>query len=196
MNRFINKRNYYHIIDGEDNILSSTFCGRVPQTVVNEPVFMNPHKVNTLMAFNSNVKRKGYGKELLQKVIKAEKESGTRYLTLGVSKNNQVAIRLYENFGFIIQGDCAGRKEMHFMYLDLSYEKLSIEDDNFWSWKVEEGGYPYNIEKLKVLKNGVLHYHKLLRNDLLDVYCNYTVTPMLIKRFLRIYGAKLKNPKK
>jgi hypothetical protein len=194
MTKLVKKKDkYYSLVNELNETLSSTFCGRVPMTVVNQPVFMHSSKVNTLMGFYSNIKGKGYGKELLQKVIDAERKLGTRYLTLGVSKNNQAAINLYEGCGFKIKGDCAGNEKYHFMYLDLSFERISIGDDNFWSWKTEDEGPPYNKKEVRVLKNGVLHYHKLLRDDYTGDYTNYAVTPELIARFLNIYSSKLEN---
>ena len=71
------------------------------------------------MGFFSYVKSKGYGKELLIKLIEIEKEKGTEIITLGVKKDNKIAIKLYKSCGFVIGGDLSLDDDYHFMYLKL-----------------------------------------------------------------------------
>lgn len=110
----------YKIIDGEE-VLATSFCGIVPETIVNKNNLMIGKNVKTIMGFYSNVKNKGFGKKLLKDIIDNEKKSKTDFLTLGVSKNNEYAIRLYSGCGFVIDGDCAGHESLHFMYIDLKH---------------------------------------------------------------------------
>ena len=54
-----------------------------------------------LMAFGSNIQGKGYGTELLNRIIQHfQNINEVEYLTLGVFKDNPGAIHLYEKVGF------------------------------------------------------------------------------------------------
>jgi ribosomal protein S18 acetylase RimI-like enzyme len=111
-------------VDEGGKTIASCFCGVVPENLVNklESLPMNDSNTKSIMGFYvmNNSRGKGFGKFLMQEIIKKEKEKGTQYLTLGVSKNNEKAINLYKNCGFVIEGNCSAGEGYHFMYLDLN----------------------------------------------------------------------------
>jgi len=120
MNEIRHTKQNYTLINEEGETLSATFCGKVAENLVQVPQEFKDKKINTIMGFYSKIKSKGYGKSLLNKLIEIEIERGTQILTLGVSKDNEIAIKLYEGCGFVISGDLSMSDKYHFMYLDLT----------------------------------------------------------------------------
>ncbi len=59
---------------------------------------------------NQQMKGQGIGKSLIQKTVKLAKESGAKYIWLGVWEHNTEAIRFYEKNGF-------RRYSQHIFYL-------------------------------------------------------------------------------
>ena len=118
----IKSKEYYKLVDG-DKVIASSFCGIVPDNIVNKlsTLPMNNHNTKTLMGFSTcaEYQGKGFGKKLLKHIISSEIDAGTRYLTLGVKIDNEKAIKLYESSGFVIEGNCANSDNYHFMYLEL-----------------------------------------------------------------------------
>lgn len=120
--KFEKVSNGYKISSGEQTI-SYSFCGSVPDSVVNTPQSIKGQRVKTLMGFytDSNFRNQGYGKRLIEHIVEQETLAGTQHLTLGVAKNNEYAIRLYESCGFSVSGDLAtiGNGSYHLMHLNL-----------------------------------------------------------------------------
>jgi GNAT superfamily N-acetyltransferase len=118
----VKSKDYYKLVDG-DKMIATSFCGIVPENLVNKlsTLPMNDHNTKTLMGFftSTEYQGKGFGKKLLQQIISSEIDAGTRYLTLGVKNDNEKAIKLYQSCGFVIEGNCANSDSYHFMYLEL-----------------------------------------------------------------------------
>lgn len=58
----------------------------------------------TNIAVAANQRGKGYGRAILEALIRDARSLGVQYMTLEVRRSNAPAIALYESFGFTIEG--------------------------------------------------------------------------------------------
>jgi len=117
----IGKNSFYKIINKDDKMIATGFCGILEHKILQIPDFMLNKNVKSIMGFFviSEEQNKGIGKKLLNYIIENEKKQGTDFISLGVRYDNERAIKLYKGSGFIESGVCERYKEYLFMYIDL-----------------------------------------------------------------------------
>ena len=92
---------YYFIAHCDGNVVG--YCGMYHETEE------APHYCNIeALAVVSEFRRKGLGGLLVQKMLDTAKELGLDRAELEVNTKNADAIKLYQNFGFVIQGRIKG----------------------------------------------------------------------------------------
>jgi GNAT superfamily N-acetyltransferase len=108
------KEHYSLMLDGVS--VGGAWVGMT--TIVPLKEFMDK-KSKVVMGFSiqHDMRNKGLGKALMEKIIESERDRGTTYLCLGVEINNEHAIRLYESVGF--QKDGPLYSSMHYMWIKL-----------------------------------------------------------------------------
>ena len=74
--------------------------------------FSNLTAYISMLAVSQKYRGSGIGSSMLENCIRFSKKRKFKYLNLEVSKSNSNAIRLYENFGFEINGETAVTKLM------------------------------------------------------------------------------------
>jgi len=115
MSEILLKRNDYYslIVDGVH--VGGTWIGHNNFVEPKESMSEND-KVVMMFSIGEQFKGKGYGKILLEKVIETEKDKGTKTLRLAVLTDNEIAINLYKECGFVIDGYV---REMYYMWREL-----------------------------------------------------------------------------
>ena len=111
----IQKNDYFDLtIDGVS--VGGAWVGQTE--IVPNKDFMGPNS-RVIMNFNvlSEHRGKGLGKVLMSRILENEKQSGTKYLRLGVEIANEVAIKVYEGAGFTRDGLLYNT--MHYMWKKL-----------------------------------------------------------------------------
>ena len=91
----------------------------IGNTALVRPKSFMGQKSKAIMGFYiaSEHRGKGYGHQLINEIVKDEKEKGTEYLILGVEKENVPAIKIYERAGFVKDGEFHG--SMYYMWKKL-----------------------------------------------------------------------------
>ena len=87
----LNNKLAYWLVALEENVVAG-YIGS--QTVMEETDMMN-------VAVHPDYRRKGIAEALVNGLVEALKEQGSRCLTLEVRASNEPAIRLYEKLGFL-----------------------------------------------------------------------------------------------
>ena len=107
------KENYSLMADGVS--VGGAWVGHTD--IVPAKDFMN-RKSKVLMGFGIGYqnRQKGFGQILMDKIIESEKLNGTEYIRLGVEKDNEAAIKIYERSGLIKDGLV---HNMHYMWKKL-----------------------------------------------------------------------------
>lgn len=109
-----NESNYSIRIDGIS--VGGAYVGEA--SIVPPKEFMtNKSKVIMGFSIHPNHRKKGLGHALMNKIIEQEKKDGTDYLSLGVETRNEIAIKIYEQAGFVIDGPLYSN--MHYMWKKL-----------------------------------------------------------------------------
>jgi len=111
----LKKDDYYSLtVDGV--YVGGTWVGHTD--FVKPKEFMSENdKVIMMFSIGEQFREQGFGKILLEKVIEAEKENGTKTLRLAVIIDNETAVNFYKEFGFVIDGNIG--ETMYYMWREL-----------------------------------------------------------------------------
>jgi ribosomal protein S18 acetylase RimI-like enzyme len=110
------KRDDYYSLDVDGVYVGGAWIGNTDFVKPKESMSEND-KVVMMFSIGEQFREKGFGKTLMEKVIEAEKEKGTKTLRLAVLIENETAINFYKERGFVIDGNVDDT--MYYMWREL-----------------------------------------------------------------------------
>jgi ribosomal protein S18 acetylase RimI-like enzyme len=110
------KRDDYYSLDADGVYVGGAWIGNTNFVEPKESMSEND-KVIMMFSIGEQFRGQGYGKALLEKIMEAEKEKGTKTLRLAVLTENETAINFYQEHGFVIDGKVD--ETMYYMWKEL-----------------------------------------------------------------------------